>query len=124
MAVSEARVAAATVTKQWLRWFTLERLAWLLPFAVFVFIRRFAGPDSLVTPIGGFIALAIIILVARNPVRGVLVLFAFLPYQLITLAGLYKLGVGGSVVRPLGRWRLLLVIWFEVESMKILSFEF
>jgi hypothetical protein len=77
---------------------------WLVPVALAAFVYGTRGayvPRAL----AALAAVVVVLLAARRPDRSLLVLVGGLPFQGLVLAQLYRWGVPGAVVRPLGSWK-------------------
>jgi hypothetical protein len=86
-----------------------ERLIWLVPVAVFLFVKQ-SPPDRPLLAVTVILAIGASIVVSRHPLGALCALAALLPWQLQIPALLYRLGVPADVLRPLAAWKETIVI--------------
>lgn len=86
-----------------------RRGRWLLPAGVALFVLG-SPASGLVQLMAVLVGLGLIALVARFPGPAFLVLVVVIPFQIICMAALYRLGLPAAVVRPLGLWKEAVVI--------------
>jgi hypothetical protein len=98
----EPMTSSPTILERWAvpRRLPLHAWAWLAP--VVAALCAYYRPNSLSRLIAAIVALALIIVVARHPAAGLLVLVPLLAFQHIVLSLLYRLGVPAGIVGPLG----------------------
>lgn len=82
----------------------VEGWPWLVPVALAAFVYGTHGA-YVSRALAALAAAVVVLLAARRPDRSLLVLVALLPFQGLLLAQLYRWGVPGAVVRPLGSWK-------------------
>jgi hypothetical protein len=90
---------------------------WLVPVALAAFVYETNGayvPKAL----AALAAFALVALAARRPDRSLLVLVAGLPFQGLVLAQLYRWGVPGAIVRPLGSWKEALGLGVVIAGVR------
>ncbi|CAN5519239.1 hypothetical protein BH20ACT2_BH20ACT2_18110 [soil metagenome] len=103
-----------------------QRWVWLLPPTVWLLIVTLTFLPILLTTleaVAGLIALGLIILITRAPDRALRIVIAGLPFTLLAMAGLYKIGVPGEAVRQLGLWKELLVGGIVVAAVQKIARE-
>lgn len=67
-------------------------------------------PFMLVRAIGAVIALGVMVVIGRHPARAIAALLILVPFQMEIFAFLYRIGVPGEFVRPLGQWKEIVVL--------------
>jgi hypothetical protein len=95
----------------------LDRLVWLLPVAVLVVIQR-VPPAQVERGVAVIVATLVILTVARAPARALVILAAVLPFHLILLSLLYRLGLPAAIIRPLGFWKEAVVVGIVVAGAR------
>lgn len=103
-----------------------QRWVWLLPPTVWLtFVTLTFVPILLTTlqVVAGLIALGIIVLITRAPELALRIVIAGLPFTLLAMAGLYKIGVPGEAVRQLGLWKELVVAGIVVAAVQKIARE-
>lgn len=81
----------------------VEALAWLAPAGVFAVVRW--SPLPLPLLLAGALAACLVLALSRRPIVPLVGLIAGLPVGTLVLSYLYRLGLPGEVVRPLGQWK-------------------
>jgi O-antigen ligase len=84
-------------------WRRPERLLWLVPLGIFVTILF--SPVRLELMVAALFGSGAVLLMARRPLVPLVALVIGLPVSQLALATLFKLGVSGALVRPLGQWK-------------------
>ena len=84
-------------------WTAPERLAWLVPPAVFVVVLLSPVPIEQLVAVS--LGAGLVVVLARRPMVPLVGLVVGLPLSQLALAGLYRLGAPRSLVRPLGQWK-------------------
>jgi hypothetical protein len=98
------------------RWpFGGQRWIWLLPLALYAFVRR--EQARLHTGIEAVVGLCFVALVAKRPYKALNWFVVFLPFGLLTLSFLYRIHVPGQVVRGLGFWKEGVVAGLAVAAV-------
>ncbi|MEY2565794.1 MAG: hypothetical protein QOE35_323 [Actinomycetota bacterium] len=100
-----------------LRWPRPATTVWALPVAVYYFVRH-SQDGALERGVAVLLAVGALALVRRHPGRALLVLLALLPFQVVILSYLLKLGVPEAVIRPLGSWRDLIILGLALAAYR------
>ncbi len=90
---------------------------WFLPVAVFYAVRS-QPQDLVLLAAGAPVAVAIVVLVARQPVRGFCLIVAVLPFHTWILSFLYRLGVPREFVRPAAYWKELVAAGIVLAALR------
>jgi hypothetical protein len=88
--------------RSWVR--EQQRWVWVLPVLVALTLRT-ASADQIQRIVEAIVGVGVIFLAYRAPGRAILVLVALLPFHLLGLALLYRVGLPAGVVRGLGAWK-------------------
>jgi hypothetical protein len=95
----------------------LHVVIWLTPLAMALFVY-----ESTDRRISSLLALLVfsagVVLVARRPGRGLVVLVTLLPFQLVVLSWLYARGLPDTIIRPLGNWKDVIVAGLVVAGIR------
>lgn len=94
-----------------------SQLAWGLPVFVFMAIRLL-GQGRVTLLLGAILGVGVLILITRHASGALLLLIAIMPFQVIILAALYRLGVPGGLVRSLGAYRDVIVAGLAVAALR------
>lgn len=95
----------------------MRRWPWLVPIALAAFVYETQGA-YVARALAALAAVVVVALAARRPDRSLLVLMAGLPFQGLFLAQLYRWGVPGAVVRPLGSWKEALGLGVVIAGVR------
>lgn len=93
------------------------QLLWAVPFLVFAAVLVLSS-DRIALLTGALGALATLLVVSRHPTGALLILVAVMPFQVLVLAGLNRLGMPSGMVRSLGAYRDLIIAGLALAAFQ------